>query len=839
MDNNDDSEQEEIKNILLEEDYLEEIETTENIELLSTNVNSVYAKKPLWVHQSQALHAMLIAEDGKDIVNTAGERFNSNFGILALPTGTGKTNTVLSVSSWGVPEREDKLRTIYSSLGKIQINEKPRINIPCTIICTDDSILKDAWERDIINFFGGVEVSPGQVYSGNGLPYYRFTTMGTFETSVKSDPNYISQVNNIQMLKNFLASWENHIKNNNANMDDFVESVTSLNEGKIKTFKHFDRFIIKLERENKDYFVQLYNRKIVEILSNVRVAFVTNNAFEMFIGFFKNYTVDRLVFDEPQKLVLRNQDKFREYVMDKKFESVTRHFRKMESSAKGSLPTIFCEMSPAKFIWFCTATPYDIINNSDNKRYINAWVDRNTFIIHDFINHDSRESRLFPEMVAKYIVKFKYSYISNIVNPYLKYLVRKINIRTKRSIRSTILTGVFGDDVDQMIENNNMDGIYEKLNKGKSAADILDIALRKLYDDITKGQKELNDYSPDTPKHVVENKNKEIASKIEKYNSFKQKISIFRGEIHDEESLTCVICKENVEHKFIPIPGESDLNKSKRMGIVHTSCMNCFHHYCFNTWRHAANNKNHTCSICRQPIEDSDISIITNQKNESLAAQENLQLAKQQSSNSQEMNVDYMCFEQLNKTYETKSLALEDILKPCLVAPFDWNTKTFPENYSLMYRRKILLFMEFNNINHSVLIDVVKILVARGFNVRLPITVTPVKLLTELFPNNTGAKVSHKSTNISKEIEIFKLETRPTVWIFRSLKESAGLNFEFVDTIICYSKFAAYKQIIGRGLRLTRKTHFDFITFSTTANENVTTNGAVIVDNQENTESTA
>jgi len=59
-------------------------------------------------------------------------------------------------------------------------------------------------------------------------------------------------------------------------------------------------------------------------------------------------------------------------------------------------------------------------------------------------------------------------------------------------------------------------------------------------------------------------------------------------------------------------------------------------------------------------------------------------------------------------------------------------------------------------------------------------------------------------------IDKFRKSGERTCWILESELSSAGLNFEFVDSIITYDKYKSERQIMYRGLRPGRKTVMNF-----------------------------
>jgi hypothetical protein len=68
--------------------------------------------------------------------------------------------------------------------------------------------------------------------------------------------------------------------------------------------------------------------------------------------------------------------------------------------------------------------------------------------------------------------------------------------------------------------------------------------------------------------------------------------------------------------------------------------------------------------------------------------------------------------------------------------------------------------------------------------------------------------------NINNFISDFRITEQRTCWIMESETSSAGLNFEFVDSIITYEKYKSERQIMYRGLRPGRTTNLNFYRLS-------------------------
>lgn len=810
--NEDDSE------ILLKtEDDQDEVVTIENYEQLSTTFNNQYFRGNAWPHQSQAANAMLIAESGEDIITQNGDIYNSNFGILALPTGTGKTITSLLVAAYDVPERKEKLKTISTMLCTLRLKKVERQNISVTIICTNDDILNERWIPDISNFFGGVEYQSSNLFTsniGNGMPYYKFGGKKTIENEVKNSPEYINYSSNLANLKTLCSQWNSLLYSNPDYQPQFELAMTQI-DSKIKTIDDFHTHLAKKEEELKKVYEILFNFKIATILSNVRVAFITNDSFQILLNFFKYYTVSRLIFDEPQTLVLTNQKNFEDYLMDKKFDDTRRHFFGSVGRKNCKPPTTYSEESPARFFWYCTATP-GLISDNDKGHYINTYVSRNEFITLDYIKHPNPNDRLYRELIARNVIKFPYSYILEKSRPDLLSLCRKITLKTKKSMQSTILRGVLDENIDNFLENDDEDAIkgrlakdlgLDKLYRNGTVMDILDLALQKLLLDINDLDKTIKGYKAGAKQHVINESTKKLQDMIQKYHTTKKKIDIFKGDINNTDLIQCSICGNSIEHEYLPIEGESQEDILKRFGIVHTNCMNTFHYQCLLNYK---NSEEWNCPLCNQEVEETDIKPFNKKggSNSTLQQDENYKLSIQNNPRySQHVeNETYMNFNTLNKTYIKKTDALRDTLKPIL--DVDQNGNQF-----LSPRKKGLLFVEFSKNENPKQKEIIKILQESGFDVRLPFTLKNEELNSQYPPIN-GSYVHNPKTNFVKEIKEFMETSKPTIWLFRSVKESAGLSFPFVDFIVLYSKFKSVKQILGRGMRLTRVIKFDFIIIS-------------------------
>lgn len=722
---------------------MEEYTTDPNFRDIPTDIIPPTLERQLWKHQLQTIYKVLEAEGKPPIINNEGEVFYSRSGLIALSTGVGKTAAILGICNYDVEESRINSNISTSSLSVIKLNKKQRINIDVTIICASEAIINDAWIKDLNLYYPR-------------LGYYKFSGIADFSRSVLNSYEYRQLVNDISQRKQNVENLFNSFETGQLSQEEFEILISQVYEN----FKDTDEknyIIQEIEKRREESLKNLLHEKLFDILNleNVKIFFISNSYFYFLIDFFKKCTVNRLIIDEPQDLVITNQDFFRDYVVDSRLKKVKKINQKIRP---------YCEESPARFIWYVSATPERIIDNNDN-HYFNSWVSRNDYALIDYSN--SREDqRLFPELVNRYVIKFPYSYILE-SNPNLMNLIHEHIIEIKFNKENKILRGFLGEEIDEMLENNDIEGVKRKLNINSGIDNIFEMAKKRLEIEIFKHENKIRNYSEGTPEHIITQSREKLEE--EKDNLRQLTFKIERYDRINQNQETCPICKDDL-----------NVDDPENRCVCHAICMNGFHWKCiFDYISHLKkSNRQVTCPMCRKEI---------------LKIEDEL--------------FDMKNFDENNKVLTKRDISgidnKMDALNICL-GPMNRGGRLYE-------RRKVLLFIQFSNDDNSTLVEIIKNCQLNGFNVRIPFNDGNKQKLLEKYPPINGCIVKNPGakSSINNEINSFKNTNDRWVWIFRSAKEASGLNFEFVDTSIEYSPFRSHKQIIGRSIRMNRTEELD------------------------------
>lgn len=720
-----------------------------------------YLKAQLWKHQYQMIHLMCNAEFAQPATNDKGELFYSRAGLLCSPTGTGKTAIVLGAACYDVPDSLISDVIFTTALNTILLKPKLLPMIQCTVICTDAKILDNAWQRDIDTFYD------------QRLTYYRFETVGQFEKEAKNNHEYQYKLMELNQISNHMRQWLEALSNGTITQDQF--EVALLNYGDIKNRHDVDDYITKKTKELENLFDSIIVRLLYDVMSTHRIFFVTKSSFYYLFKLFDHYRVARFIFDEPQGVTLTNQDRFEDLFKDPRITKMKSLGTKMKA---------YAEQSPFGFMWYVSATPHLIGDNID-KHYYNAWVAKNDFLINDY-STNLEDNRMFPELTKQYVIKFPYSYCLE-SRPDFQALIKDYTLKAKRSVVAAILHGVLGDEFDQMLENDDFEGVIKKLGNNGSVNTVLQDAQRRLEMDIYKHEQRINLYDANTPKHVVDKSNKELQDERKNLLDLKKKVSRFHGTHTNGTTEECPICMETLQ--IIPSQGMDPRN----VCVAHMSCMNIFHAGCIGDYMKA--NRNAACPVCRGELSDENLKPTYDVNGNNIARQvQNDDMSHRE----QNFTID------TEKEYDSKM----DALKAALGPMERWNGQSMG-----WYRRqRVLLFLELRNEDSGKLDDIIKLCQDAGYNVMLPFKVGKNDELARKYPPRNGMIVTQKGTDINKDQDKFMNNPGAVVWIFRSVKDAAGLNFPGNDTLIMYSEFKHKTQIVGRSLRLSRVIPCDIFT---------------------------
>jgi hypothetical protein len=742
------------------ETLMDEYSSNPNYRDIPYNLIPPFLACKLWKHQLQGIYSACKAEAAPPITNKKGEIFYSRCGLICPSTGTGKTNIALGIANFDVPEPIFKDTVITTSLNVVSLKPKELPMIQCTIICTSAKVLNNAWKRDIKIFYPT-------------LPYYCFETVGKFEKEVDSSFDYQNKATEFNQIKNYIGNVYNNYINKTITQEQFEISMS--NFGEFKTKEDLEEYNKKLNKDLSDYRNELIDAKLKSILDSVKVFFVTKDSFWFLFRLFDKYRISRFFYDEPQNTTLTKQDLFGNMKKDPRVEKI-RKARGRDNS--------YAESNPFGFIWYVSATPQLISDNVD-AHYFNGWVSKNDFLINDYSNN-TEENRLFPELIQQYVIKFPYSYCLE-SNPKLMSLRKDFKLMCKTNTESRILRGVLGEDIDQLLENDDYEGVVDKLGiDGGNVNSILDVAIQRLQININKHKAKIQMYDVKTPKHVRDKSIEELNKEIQHLDDLKKKVARFYGNYSQDQ---CSICSEELQ--IIPT---TDIDPAKRC-CVHMSCMNVFHVGCIGNL--IKNGQNENCPICRKDLKIEDLKLTIDYNGNNI----NNQVAADNYNKNNQIK-DYTI--DVNKEYESKIDALMSSLGPM--------ERISNQNGERIWcrRQKVLLFVDAKSENSTKFNEIIHLCQDQGFNVRLPYKVGTIAVLAEKFPIRNGCRVEQpRSTDINKEIDNFMNDGLPWVWFSRSIKDSAGMNFPGCDTLIMYSPFKSLAQIIGRVMRMNRELPVD------------------------------
>jgi hypothetical protein len=280
-------------------------------------------------------------------------------------------------------------------------------------------------------------------------------------------------------------------------------------------------------------------------------------------------------------------------------------------------------------------------------------------------------------------------------------LFKSYELKAKRNVVTAILRGVLGDEFDQMLENDDFEGVIAKLGNDGSVHTILEDAQRRLKLDIDKHEMRISMYDAKTPKHVIETSKEELAKEKKNLDDLKKKISTFHGR-HAVGTLPeeCPICFENLD--IVPTRGTDPRN----LCIAHMSCMNVYHAGCIGDYMKA--DKTAVCPTCRGELSQDNLKPTYDINGYNLEQQQQMSYMKPK--------IDDFAID-TEKEYESKMDALKAALGPM--------QRMHNGVLSWFRRQRILLFLELKNEDGDKLDEVVKFCQTNGYNVMLPFKPEP------------------------------------------------------------------------------------------------------------------
>ena len=718
----------------------------------------IYARQPLWKHQSQMIHMMASAEYNPPVVDSDGNTYYSRFGILCASTGVGKTNIALGISCYDTPNNYYADIPITNSLHTFVFKKKEVPTLNCTVICTKESIINSVWEKNIRQFYD------------NRLTYFKIDSLSNFDKDVKKHPDYIRESKDASDLDDYVFALSRLYEANQMDELQVKAALTSVGIEDVEVSDNFHRDVTnKIKSKLNDFYLELKKQTLVNIMSSHKILLIGSGCIHILFDIMKEYKIGRFIFDEPQNTVITNQRNFQGNGTDTFSFKIRNMFDEK----------CLAYENPFGFLWYISATP-SLIRDNDTNHHFNNWVGLNNVILNDYLL--GKGNHKFLDMIKRYVIKLPYQYCLE-SNTLLSSLKREFVIKCKASTITGILHGAFGDDFDELLENDDYEGFIKKLNSSDSG-NIFEASRARLEADIDEQEHNIQNYRAGTNNTIIANATKKLEEMKRKLKSINEKIDLLMNKI-GENPEDCIICYEAMD-----INGHPGMLDSERC-VLHGkgNCNRIFHVKClFDVFKY---NPNGLCPNCRQKLEPSDIFMtseianITKNKPKKVVSND---------------------FDPEN-IYSSKKEALRLILGSTL----DRDGRSYQ-------RMKVLLFIQ----GTTILNEIIEICRSAGYNVRLPFRVASSKKeLDRMYPtadNGTIVVQGPKLKDLHKHITEFQYVDKPYVWISRSIKDSAGLNFPFVDTLIMYSDFPSKMQILGRCARMDRTTPYDFFVLKNEVN---------------------
>lgn len=522
---------------------------------------------------------------------------------------------------------------------------------------------------------------------------------------------------------------------------------------------------LELTKEKENLGRDLVNDYIIKMMKKYRVIICGHTNFQFLIPVFEEVQVDRLVIDELQDISITKQDTFRGVGCNPVLEY-------MLKNRKGVLN--YREASPARFIWIVTATPYLIEGNEKTKggstHYFNSWIGKNAPFIRDYINSGTG-NYILPEMIYRYVIKFPDYYINN--NIYGgKNFVRYYNLKCKKPREFAAIQGALGNAFDEFLENDDYDGLMKKLSID-NPEDIIDAVKAQLYDQIDAIRKTMSEYKAEGVmlEKLLSDRENDIAEIEAKITAIDSKLESFKGAMVED----CAICYESLQ-AFSKIPPENEEDKKiwdEKSVVACKSCFKPFHTGCL--FQSFSISHNHTCPNCRAKLDEETIIRVTDDDGE---------VDFKSIRNEEEQIKDETTI------FENKQDALREVLGQC---------------------NKALLYLNTSGEYGVGDIEIIKMMAEMGIDVRIPSTMTKEKKVNVFGEYAARIITPRAKRQIAMDLDDFKKARNPTVWVLKTSHSSSGLNFPFIDSIICYSKFKEEEQIKGRALRPQRTEPFNYV----------------------------
>ena len=712
----------------------------------------------------------------------------SRIGGIANNTGAGKCLTALALACCDI-EVEPEVFSYSSSLVDVTItpNEQRQV-LPFSIILCPKTIVNH-WKKNAEDFMKEEYYKVFESKARLLQLIAAFDLPDDFEIghTTPLELDYWKSYNDMKDMKVEIKKLNKIFKQEKD--EDKAEELEAQLEEKMRHYKYCENNCSSIiEKFKVDDFLKV-------TMEGKKVLICSAEAFYILFPMLIKYRIQRLFIDEPQLILITNQIQFRDSSFNECLDFLF--------NPKALSRSPYRENSPACFTWLISATIHQAIENESSgkktktPRYINTWIGRNAPFLRDYVNSVNKQYRM-PELVKKYIIKFSRSYVMEQMFKGKKLYVR-YNIKVKRSIQAVAVEGVFeGNEqniITDLINNDDSEGLCNYFGI-ESIEDLSDGIIKKLkykIDDMKDKIKNTKLVGDGKENYVAKLKDAiaVINSKIKNIEMKQEKLNPREG-----ESLECIICREDV--KIDKEPNVEDKEKKNALlkehgTLICSVCATVYHCKCLLDYLQITNKKD--CCMCRADLEKTKPCFLFKQT--------------KNSRNIDDSFTDFLKEEKEELGSKKKGKKEKEEEKRIDKLTFDDKLEAFQE--CLEYSGdKLLVFTNFSTKGDSqVDSQLVRYMIDNGYKVVIPRSKTKAEL-----DANYGSEYTPYISMIRTQkdtpimLDKFRQTSEKTAWILESGVTSAGLDFEFVDTIICYSNFASMTQIIGRGLRIGRNKKF-------------------------------
>lgn len=711
-------------------------------------------------YQKQMITKMIEAEEEGPIETEQGT-FYSRIAVNAMMPGSGKTGPTigLCIAKPEVSKPAISMANYSSSLVSLSINETEYEYIPTSLIICPGPLVESAWKKNCDKFYG------------DGY-YYIIKAFEQTKKEIAKDDSFETTESEMTQINKKITSIKGKINRGTAKLID-INTLPVLEERK-KYLKANKSTLSIEEKINSEEEIEF----IVSKMKQYPIIFCPANLFYMMIPILKQYEISRLIVDELGVIKITNQKNMISYKTDPIIEFLTRSDKSTTSISS------YRERSPARMIWIITATPQQIMENTLNTdHFFISWIVKNSPFLKDYLNA-SDGNYMFPEMIQRYIIKFPNSYINECRNNGVVY-ERSYVINVKKPLLNLILDGIMGKEFDELLENDAIDELKNKLNVINTGNDPNEINFAIIQGAIDKLQSNIQDINIKESNYKNGANSKILADNDSKKNKLNKSINKIELRTSNYDLATNFV-NDELDTPLLCMICESDLDKTSTCACP--GCYSMCHDTCI--FSSVLEVDDFRCKNCKTKITSLDqINVLVEYKDE---------------------DEDYNSATFMKKVNDSDDLEVPDIMNDsklnALIEIIDYKSESKSND---PYKCLIYLYdsseykNEYEIIRHSL---------DKGIRVYYDKNINKAKI-EELFGNNGINHLTSVSDRkkMEKYIDSFRNNKHPSVFIMRTNAQSTGLDFPFIDDIITYSEndYSLRSQIVGRADRPSRKKMFD------------------------------